>query len=163
MWLSWGMLLLPQCSNGVFCSIFRHTTCPLLKYDTLLSNKHVVDLDMQDKHDSDSGLIDVSESRGSSRGDKEWNPCLHSVEGETIYDFDWWAYFSPSGCRASILYPILVFQDLMNGCDMHHAWKYYWTHALYDRNSPLSSIGYGASRCRICASCAVFAGPEYKL
>lgn len=44
---------------------------------------------LQEKLGNPSGTIDGSPSCAESETEVEWVPCLHSVEGETVYDFAW--------------------------------------------------------------------------
>lgn len=43
----------------------------------------------QEKRDAPSGGINGAVSTAKANTERDWSPCLRSVEGETIYDFAW--------------------------------------------------------------------------
>lgn len=44
---------------------------------------------LQEKPDASSAGINGAASPANSDTETDWSPCLHSVEGETVYDFAW--------------------------------------------------------------------------
>lgn len=57
---------------------------------------------LQEKRDAPSGGIHGGVSPSKPDAEVEWNPCLHSVEGETIYDFAWQVQCEPRS-RGSVV------------------------------------------------------------